>query len=150
MFGIGFTELLLIAVIAILFLGPDKLPEAMVGIAKMIRSLKRTVAEAKTAIEEEVHLSEIKAEASRYRQELDEATKELQQFKNIDLNKAIYESSEPTLAPSKSADPYVDSSRERVATQVEPKMEETQIKRKKSAETDTDTHNEDEKSEGDA
>ena len=34
MFGIGFTELVLIAIVAILFLGPDKLPQAMVEIAK--------------------------------------------------------------------------------------------------------------------
>ncbi len=30
MFGMGFTEILMIAVVAIIFLGPDKLPSAMV------------------------------------------------------------------------------------------------------------------------
>ena len=36
MFGMGFTEILIIMVIAILFLGPDKLPGAMVDIAKFL------------------------------------------------------------------------------------------------------------------
>jgi len=37
MFGLGFMEILFIAIIAILFLGPDKLPGAMVDIAKFIK-----------------------------------------------------------------------------------------------------------------
>ena len=40
MFGFGFTEILIIVVIAILFLGPDKLPSAMVDVAKFFRSVK--------------------------------------------------------------------------------------------------------------
>jgi len=41
MFGMGFTEILFIAVIAIIFLGPDKLPEAMVQIANFLTISKR-------------------------------------------------------------------------------------------------------------
>ena len=37
----GFTEILLIAIVAILFLGPDKLPGAMVEIAKFIKGAKK-------------------------------------------------------------------------------------------------------------
>ena len=33
MFGLGFTEILLITIVAILFLGPDKLPDMMVSVA---------------------------------------------------------------------------------------------------------------------
>jgi len=50
MFGIGFTELLLIAIIAILFLGPDKLPTALVDMAKFIKSVKKTIGEAKSSL----------------------------------------------------------------------------------------------------
>ncbi len=42
MFGMGFTEILMIAVVAILFLGPDKLPDAMVSVAKFIKGGKRS------------------------------------------------------------------------------------------------------------
>lgn len=86
MFGIGFTELLLIAIVAILFLGPDKLPEAMVQIAKFIKSVQRTVRDAKISLEEEIKIADLKEEALGYKRKLDEAGNELKGFKNIDAN----------------------------------------------------------------
>src|SRR6185503_18748790 len=41
MFGIGGSEILVILVIALLFLGPDKLPDAAKTISKGIRGLKK-------------------------------------------------------------------------------------------------------------
>lgn len=41
MFGIGGSEILVILVVALLFLGPDKLPDAAKTISKGIRDLKR-------------------------------------------------------------------------------------------------------------
>lgn len=86
MFGIGFTELVLISIIAILFLGPDKLPETMVQIAKFIKSVKKTVGDAKGALEEEMKIADLKDEALNYKQQLDSATSELRSFKNIDMD----------------------------------------------------------------
>jgi len=86
MFGIGFTEILLISIIAILFLGPDKLPETMVQIAKFIKGVKKTVGDAKGALEEEMKISDLKDEALNYKKQLDSATSELRSFKNIDLD----------------------------------------------------------------
>jgi len=63
MFGMGFTEMLLIAVIAVLFLGPDKLPSAMVEIAKLFRSVKSTIGSVKDSLEEEMNVAGIKQEA---------------------------------------------------------------------------------------
>ena len=60
MFGIGFTELLIISIVAILFLGPDKLPQAMIEMAKFIKSVKKTVGEAKSSLEEEMKISDLK------------------------------------------------------------------------------------------
>lgn len=77
MFGMGFAEILIIGVIAILFLGPDKLPETMVQIAKFFKSVKTTVASAKSSLEEELHLQEIKEEANSYKRQLTEASDEL-------------------------------------------------------------------------
>ncbi len=74
MFGMGFTEILLIAVIAILFLGPDKLPGAMVDIAKFFRSAKDAISSVQNSFEEEIHVSEIKKEALAYKKQLEEAT----------------------------------------------------------------------------
>ncbi len=86
MFGIGFTEILLIAVIAILFLGPDKLPETMIQIAKFIKGVKKTIGDAKDSLEEEMKIADLKDEALNYKKQLDSATNELRSFKNIDFD----------------------------------------------------------------
>ncbi|MDD2400584.1 MAG: Sec-independent protein translocase protein TatB [Sulfurovum sp.] len=86
MFGIGFTELLLIAIVAILFLGPDKLPEAMVQIAKFIKSVQRMIRDTKISLEEEIRIADLKEEALNYKRKLDDVSSELKGFKNIDAN----------------------------------------------------------------
>jgi sec-independent protein translocase protein TatB len=92
MFGMGFTEILFIAVIAILFLGPDKLPEAMVQIAKFFNSFKKTVTEAKSSFENEIHMNELREEALSYKRTIDS---DISGFKNSlsnpmdDLNEAL-------------------------------------------------------------
>ncbi len=83
MFGLGFMEILFIAIVAIIFLGPDKLPGAMVDIAKFIKKVKEGVTDAKQALNEEVNLDELKREALGYKEQLDKATQELQGFKNL-------------------------------------------------------------------
>ncbi len=92
MFGIGFAEMLIIGVIAILFLGPDKLPEAMVQIAKFFNSAKKTITAAKSSIEEELHVSELKEEALRYKQEMMSAQADL--AKMTDMNDLSHEMDE--------------------------------------------------------
>ena len=83
MFGLGFTEILIIAVIAILFLGPDKLPSAMVDIAKFFRQMKKTVSSVKDSLEEEINVSEIKQEALAYKKELLDAQEGLSKVTNM-------------------------------------------------------------------
>lgn len=82
MFGMGFSEILIIAVIAILFLGPDKLPQTMIDIARFFRSAKRTLASAKASIEEELHVEDIKREVNDYKENLLEEKAHLQQQVN--------------------------------------------------------------------
>jgi sec-independent protein translocase protein TatB len=84
MFGMGFAEILIIGIIAILFLGPDKLPQTMVEIAKFFRNVKRTVASAKESLEEELHISDIKDEALNYKKQLTEASAELDRMADLD------------------------------------------------------------------
>ena len=57
MFGIGWGELLVVAVVALLVLGPDKLPEAARTLGKVYGHLYRTVNEAKESIRAEADLS---------------------------------------------------------------------------------------------
>ncbi len=154
MFGIGFTEILLISVIAILFLGPDKLPEAMIQIAKFIKSVKKTVDTAKSSLDEELKIGDLKEEALNYKKQLDSATSELKSFKNIDFDD-IMDEDEKTAEKTKS--PYTG---DKPTTQVEPKSDTVTFKKKskksKSPESEekkeakTEKTKTDNKTEGDA
>ncbi len=74
MFGMGFSEILIILVIGIIFLGPEKLPEAMVKIAKFFNMFKKTINEAKESIDQELRIEELKKEAMEYKRKLHETT----------------------------------------------------------------------------
>ncbi len=130
MFGIGFTEILLISVIAILFLGPDKLPEAMIQIAKFIKSVKKTVDTAKSSLDEELKIGDLKEEALNYKKQLDSATSELKSFKNIDFDDIVdYDDDNDD---SKNDTPKKESphTEDKTATQVEPKSDAVTFKKK--------------------
>ena len=83
MFGLGFSEILIILVIAILFLGPDKLPSAMVEVAKFFRSAKKTIHNVKESLEQEMNIADIKNEALSYKKELLKASEELQRTTDL-------------------------------------------------------------------
>ncbi len=88
MFGMGFTEILFIAVIAVLFLGPEKLPDAMVQIAKLFKSVRGTINEAKSSFEDEIHIKELREEALGYRKKIEQASSDISGFKNAIPNPA--------------------------------------------------------------
>jgi sec-independent protein translocase protein TatB len=56
MFGMGGTEILVILIVALLFLGPDKLPEAATKISKGIRDIKKQSRVLQRTIEEDEHI----------------------------------------------------------------------------------------------
>jgi len=126
MFGIGFTEILLISIIAILFLGPDKLPEAMIQIAKFIKSVKKTVGDAKSSLEEEMKIADLKDEALNYKKQLDSATNELKNFKNIDFDDIVDHDDSPAQKPSKKESPDTETA----TTPVEAKNDTVTFKKK--------------------
>ena len=85
MFGMGFMEILLIAIVAIIALGPEKLPTAMVQIAKFINKFKTGIADAKTTLDNELNISELKAEASKFKSQIEETKASLTVDSKIDL-----------------------------------------------------------------
>lgn len=128
MFGMGFTEILLIAIVAILFLGPDKLPDAMVQVAKFIKGAKKAITEAKSSLDEEINIEELKREALEYKAKLNEATAELEGFKNINIEETLMGDTPKERFESM-------TQQEPVATQIEPKQKEITFKKKKVTET---------------
>lgn len=65
-------EIIIILIVAVLVLGPEKLPGTAVQIAKILKALKRQVDDAKESIEKEIRVSEIKKEADKYKNEFSE------------------------------------------------------------------------------
>jgi Tat protein translocase TatB subunit len=53
MFGIGFTELIVIFIVALLVLGPKRLPEVAKTLGKFYREIKSTVDEVKSVVVED-------------------------------------------------------------------------------------------------
>ena len=82
MFGMGFFEIVVIAIVAIIFLGPDKLPQAIIDMVKFFKVVKKTIHDAKQTIDSELHLSTLQQEASSYHQhftsQIDNITKDIQ------------------------------------------------------------------------
>lgn len=85
MFGMGFTEILLIALVAIVVLGPEKLPTTMVQIAKFINKLKAGISDAKATLDNELNITEMKAEASKFKSQLEETKTSLVIDTKVDL-----------------------------------------------------------------
>ncbi|ACM93068.1 twin arginine-targeting protein translocase TatB [Nautilia profundicola AmH] len=73
----GFTEILFIAVIAIIVLGPDKLPEAMVQIGRFVGKIKKMWRDATADIRKELELEEMKEEMQKYKKQLEELQKKV-------------------------------------------------------------------------
>ena len=93
MFGMSLPEILVIAVIAVLVLGPDKLPEAMVQIAKFFKMFKKGINDAKSTFDQEVKIAELKEDAKKYKESIESATQSVRKkltFEELDeLKKGV-------------------------------------------------------------
>lgn len=72
MFDLGFWELCLIGVVALLVFGPDKLPEAARKVGFWIGRIRRYVDHAKSEIDKELRLEELQANLNKPTQDLDD------------------------------------------------------------------------------
>ena len=75
MFDIGFSELLVIAVVALLVIGPEKLPKVARTAGIMFGRLQRYVNDVKADIQREVELDELK----KLRSQFEDAAKSVEQ-----------------------------------------------------------------------
>ncbi len=55
MFGLSFGEVVIIAILALLLLGPDKLPEAAKTLGKGLREIRKATDEIKGQVEQEIY-----------------------------------------------------------------------------------------------
>ena len=62
MFDIGFPELVMISIVALLVIGPEKLPETIRTISLMVGRLQRSFSNLRQEIESEIGADEIRAQ----------------------------------------------------------------------------------------
>ena len=89
MFGIDFGSFIIILIVAIIFLGPDKLPDMIIQIVKFIKSFKSTVQEAKDTIQKEIDIHDLKNTALSYKEKVEELTKDINNPVNMYNNKEV-------------------------------------------------------------
>lgn len=85
MFGMGITEILLIAIVAVIALGPEKLPDAMVKIARLFNSVKKGLNDAKTTLDNELNIKELKDEANKFKAQIEDTKASLSVDTKFDL-----------------------------------------------------------------
>ena len=92
MFGIGLGEFIFIVILGIIFLGPSKLPEALVQIAKFFKSFRQNIEEAKQAIEDDMQLDDLTEHTQNYKIKMQDFQKELYDDElNYTINKEAKE-----------------------------------------------------------
>jgi Tat protein translocase TatB subunit len=102
MFGIGLQELFIILVIALLVLGPDKLPDLARAIGKGVGEFRRATNELKESINSDDELRELKDNLSRAKDEM--ATMVREETKDIDVDAVTRSLAEGTFFGDKEGD----------------------------------------------
>ncbi len=88
MFGMGFFEILVVLVVAIIFLGPEKFPQAVVNVVKFFRAVKKTLNDAKDTLDKEINIEEIKKETLEYQKLFENKVESLKGVKIEELEDA--------------------------------------------------------------
>jgi sec-independent protein translocase protein TatB len=84
MFDLGFSELMVIALVALVVIGPERLPRVARTLGHLAGRLQRYVADVKADINREVELDELR----KMRDSMQSAASEVQSSFNSELHKA--------------------------------------------------------------
>ena len=79
MFDIGFAELLVVAVMGLIVLGPEKLPTAARTLGLWIGRIRRSVSSVQREISEELRMEELKRTTAVSKEQVDRELKEMAQ-----------------------------------------------------------------------
>lgn len=95
MLNIGMTELLVFGIIALLILGPEKLPEAIRFVSKWYYKIKRMVSNVQHDLDHELRISELRMKMQKEIQKINELELKMQNQLNTlqckDLNQSYDE-----------------------------------------------------------
>jgi len=90
MFDIGFSELLVIGVVALIVIGPEKLPRVARTVGHLAGRLQRYVSEVKADINREIEIEELR----KMRDSMEKAATDMQSTVDNELNKPADELNE--------------------------------------------------------
>lgn len=99
MFDIGFVELLIVGIIALLVLGPERLPKAAHSAGKWVGKARRMVNQFTRELDRQVELEELKEQLKQQKEALD-LDKEAKQIKDT-VDAALEEAQSVTEATNK-------------------------------------------------
>ena len=100
MFGISMPEITVILIIAIIVLGPEKLPKVLVELAKYFKVIKKTINDAKSSFDQELRIAELKEDAKKYKESITQASEGVRKkltFEELDEIKGGMNSVKETL-----------------------------------------------------
>lgn len=115
MFDIGFSELLLIALVTLLVMGPERLPQAVRSISLWLGRLKQMLATARRDLEQEVGMDDIRQQLhnEQVMRELNESKEQLEESYNQAFDKSLEMTSEnPFEAPAEDKKPLASADKE--------------------------------------
>jgi sec-independent protein translocase protein TatB len=101
MFDVGFSELLLIALVSLLVMGPERLPQVVRSVSLWIGRLKQMLASARRDLEQEVGMEDIRQQLhnEQVMRELNESREHLEES----YNKAFDDAEKKPLADKSSS-----------------------------------------------
>ena len=97
MFDIGFSELLVIGIVALIVIGPQKLPGVARTVGHLLGRLQRYVADVKADINREIELEELR----KMRDSMQKAASEMQSSVDAELNKTATDLNQAAAGESK-------------------------------------------------
>jgi len=111
MFGMGFMEIFLVLIVAVIALGPEKLPGAAVDIVKFFKKFKSSIDDAKSTLDNELNISQMKKEADEFKS----SVSNIKNITTLELDDISNITDEDTITPKK------------VETKITPKAEKVAV-----------------------
>ena len=122
MFDIGFSELLLIALVTLLVMGPERLPQTVRSISLWIGRLKQMLTKARQDLEQEVGMDDIRQQLhnEQVMRELNESKEHIEESYNKAFDSSLEMTSEnPFETPVIDQEPSASSNKEPSASRNE-------------------------------
>ena len=114
MFDVSFTELMLIGVIALIVIGPERLPKVAKTVGHLLGRAQRYVSDVKTDIQREIDLDEM----TKLKKQMDEAASSLQasmRETSASIQQPLTEARDSLKEASASVEGLVDQARQEVS-----------------------------------